>query len=133
MKISKKEKKRKLKNEIKQSESESKEYEFYKNNISRMFKSKTTEKRFEKILNNLEQLPPEISTFIKKLKNNFQKTIKHTQHKFLPSTNNLIELYYGITLPQQLKRKYRTIKGLTIKLRMSKIRLHQRNVLKTKT
>jgi hypothetical protein len=39
-----------------------------------MFKSKTTktaEKRFEKILNNLEEKLQEISIFIKRLKNNF--------------------------------------------------------------
>jgi hypothetical protein len=36
--------------------------------------------------------------------------IKSKNHKILPNTNNFIELYYQITLPQQLKRKYITIK-----------------------
>jgi hypothetical protein len=42
----------KVKKEIKQNESENKKYKFYENNISKMFKSKTTktvEKRFKKI------------------------------------------------------------------------------------
>jgi hypothetical protein len=126
---------RKIKEEIKTFQKENKELKHYIDNISRIFKSKTSktaEKRFNKLFDNLEDLPDEIGTFIKRLSKNFQRTINHTKHKFLPSTNNLIELYYGITLPKQLKRKYRTTKGLETRIRMSQIRWNQRNVLKIK-
>jgi hypothetical protein len=94
--------------------------------------SKTAQKRFNQLFDNLKDLPDEIELFIKRLSKNFQRSINHTRYKFLPSTNNLIELFYRTTLPQQLKRKYRTIKGLQTRLRLSKIRWTERNVLKNK-
>jgi hypothetical protein len=126
---------KKLKKEIKKFTNENKEFKFYIDKISRMFKSKTSktaQKRFNKLFDNLKNLPDEIETFIKKLSKNFQRAINHSKYTFLSNTNNLIELFYGITLPKQLKRKYRTIKGLQTRLRLSKIRWNQRNVLKIK-
>jgi DNA repair exonuclease SbcCD ATPase subunit len=125
-----------IKKEIKTLQKENKELKHYVKQISRIFKSKTSktaEKRFNKLKDKLKDLPNEIGSFIKKLMKNFQRTINHTKHKLIPSTNNNIELYFGITLPKQLKRKYRTIKGLKTRLRLSKIRWNQRNVLKINT
>ena len=120
---------------MKKLKDENNEFKLYVDKISRMFKSKsfkTAQNRFDKLFNNLNELPDEIKTFMKRLSKNFQRSINHTKHSFLPSTNNLIESFFGITLPQHLKRKYRTIEGLNMRLRLAKIRWTQRNVLKIK-
>ena len=114
-----------LKNEIKEIESNI-------DKIKLIFNSKTAEtskKRFKRMEDKIDKLPEQIAVFIKKLSKTFEKSINHIKNKFLPNTNNLLECYFGITLPGHLKRKFRTIKGIERRLRLSDIRWIKRNVL----
>ena len=100
-----------------------------------MFKSKTKEtamKRFQRLNDKLKEKPKEIASFLKKLAKDIDNTLNHITNKNIPNTNNKLEGYYKITLPRYLKRKFRTNKGLNIKLRLNKIRWTERNVLKIK-
>jgi predicted nucleic acid-binding Zn-ribbon protein len=122
-----------VKKEMKEFKKENKELKKYIKQISRIFKSKTTQtakNRLQKFKEKIKDLPNEIKLFIEKLPKNFQRLINHIENKLIPSTNNNIELFYGITIPKQLKRKYKTTKGFKTRLRLSKIRWNQRNVLK---
>ena len=94
---------------------------------------KTAEKRFKKLEDMIDELPEQISVFIKKLSKTFERSINHIKNDFLPNTNNLLECYFGVTLPRYLKRRFRTLKGIERKLRLSNIRWIKRNVLPKKT
>ena len=59
----------------------------------------------------------------------FDRTVTYYDDPSIPRTNNGIERYFGITLPSHIKRRYRTIEGLTRWLRLQKIRWVRRNVL----
>ena len=93
-------------------------------------KEKTAKNRFQKLLDKIDQLPEEIATFIEKLSKNLDKSLNHITNKLIPSTNNLIENYFGTTLPRHLKRIFRTDKGLELRLKLNRIRWIERNVLK---
>ena len=124
---------RDTKAQIRKYKSNIKEIQKYIDKISLMFKSKTKKtamKRFEKLKDNIEKLPKEISKFIEKLSKDIDKTLNHITNKNIPNTNNKLEGFYKITLPRYLKRKFRTDKGLNIRLRQSRIRWTERNVLK---
>ena len=71
--------------------------------------------------------------YLGNLKNRFDKTITFYDNPLIPSTNNTIERYFGITLPHNLKRKFRTKEGLTRWLRIQKIKWTKRNVLNDKS
>ena len=120
------------KTKIRQLKKEIKEIEQNIDKIKLVLNSKTTKtakKRFKKLTDMANELPEQITLFIKRLSKTFERTINHIENKFLPNTNNLLECYIGVTLPRYLKRKYKTIKGLENRLRMSKIRWINRNVL----
>ena len=80
----------------------------------------------------IEEPPKEITSFIKKLAKDIDNTLHHITNENIPNTNNKLEGYYKITLSRYLKRKFRTGKGLDIKLRLNRIRWTERNVLKIK-
>jgi len=84
------------------------------------------------INNNIKEKLKEIASFLKKLAKDIDSTLNHIINKNIPNTNNKLEGYYKITLPRYLKRKFRTNKGLNIKLRLNRIRWTERNVLKIK-
>ena len=93
--------------------------------ISLIFKSKTEKtarKRFNKLYSQLEKLPEEIKEFMKKLSKYFNKAIQHTINREIPSTNNLIEGFYKITLPGKIKRIFKTYRGLLIRITLNNIR-----------
>ena len=124
-----------MKKRLKNFKKEIKTYEKCVKNVSLIFKSKTEKtaiKRYNKMKDKIKDLPNIIADFIKKLFKNFHRTIKHTQHKPLPSTNNNIESYFGTTIYKELKRKYQTIQGLKLRSILSKIRWNQQVVLKIK-
>jgi hypothetical protein len=100
-----------------------------------MFRSKTKEtamKRFQKLKDQIKELPKEITSFIQKLSKDINNTLNHIKNNDIPNTNNKLEGYYKITLPRYLKRTFRTEEGLNKKLRLNQIRWTQRNVLKIK-
>ena len=97
--------------------------------ISLIFKSKTEKtarKRFNKLYSQLEKLPEEIKEFMKKLSKYFDKAIQHTINREIPSTNNLIEGFYKITLPGKIKRIFKTYRGLLIIITLNNIRWTKR-------
>ena len=72
-------------------------------------------------------------SFFENLDKKFERTITYHSDPLIPKTNNNIERYFGITLPRYIKRRYRTIEGLTRWLRIQKIRWVRRNVLHDNT
>jgi len=66
------------------------------------------------------------------VKKNFKELTQFLNNEIIPKTNNIIELYFKTTLPQQLKRRYRTIKGLKRRLKSARIKWIHRNVLQNK-
>ncbi|GAA5818374.1 MAG: conserved hypothetical protein [Methanobrevibacter sp. CfCl-M3] len=122
-----------LNSEIKDCKKENKILKDDEKKISRIFKSKTiktAKKRFNEFKENIDNLLEPTKLFIKRLEKTFERTTKHIVHKFLPNTNNIIECYFGVTLPKLGKRKYRTIEGLKRRLKLSDIRWIEKNVLK---
>ena len=65
----------------------------------------------------MDKIPMELRNFINtKLKPNFDSYMRHTLHDFLPTTNNALENYFGVTLPRHLKKIYKTTEGITMYL-----------------
>jgi len=99
--------------------------------ISLIFKSKTEKtarKRFQKLYDKLEELPEEIQSFIEKLSKYIDKAIQHTINRKIPSTNNLIEGFYKTTLPREIKKIFKTYRGLLIRITLNNIRWIKRCV-----
>lgn len=132
----------KLKKEIKQlkdttreNKKKIKEITKYKNKISLIFKSKTLKtanKRFQKLKDTIQQQPPVIATFIKKITPHYPYMINHILDNNIKKTNSKLEGYYKTTLPRHQKKIYRTQKGIKNKLRQTNIRWTIRNTLKQK-
>jgi len=121
---------RELQSEKRQYRKELKELENYKDRISNIFKQKDVKKakrRFKTLYNNLNNLPTEVHTFIHRLNKTFDKAVNHMVHDFLPSTNNQLECYNGVSLPDNQKRIYRTDKGLERATILGRIRWTKRN------
>ncbi len=119
-----------LKIELRELKSEQKEWEKIIERISNIFKADTAKKartRFNILFNNIKHLPPIIGKFLNKLKKKLEKAINHITFDDIPSTNNKLERYFGITLPKFLKRRFGTDKGLEIHLNLTQYRWIQRN------
>ena len=117
--------KKKLKAQIRENKTKIKKLKKYTDKISLMLRSKTKKtaiKRFQKLKDEIKELPKEISSFIKKLSKDINSTLNHITDGDIPNTNNKLEGYFKITLPRHMKRKFRTDKGLDIKLRLNRIR-----------
>ncbi|WP_409199326.1 hypothetical protein [Methanobrevibacter sp. DSM 116169] len=111
-----------------------KELEKYVKKISLIFKSKTiktAKKRFQELQNKKDELPKVISSFIKKLSKNIEKTLQHIIHEEIPKTNNKIECYYKTTMPRYIKKIFRTKEGFIRQMKLQQIRWTKRNVLNT--
>jgi hypothetical protein len=121
---------RKLRSEIREVKKELKELINYKNRISDIFKQESIEnakRRFNLLFNNLNNLPPVISTFIQRLSKTFNRAVNHMIHDFLPRTNNQLECYNGVSLPDNQKRIYRTDRGLDRAAKLGRKRWMDRN------
>ena len=90
---------------------------------------KASTRRFNTLNNRRKFLDKNTCSFLENLDKKFDRTVKFYEDPFIPRTNNNIERYFGITLPSYIKRKYRSIEGLTRWLRLQKIRWIRRNVL----
>ena len=64
------------------------------------------------------------------LEKRYDRTTTFYEEPLISRTNNITERYFGITLPRNMKRKFRATKGLTRWLKLQKIRWTRRNVLK---
>ena len=90
---------------------------------------KGSRRRYNTLNNRRKFLDKNTSSFLENLGKKFDRTVTFYEDPLIPRTNNAIERYFGITLPSYIKRKYRTITGLTRWLRLQKIRWVRRNVL----
>jgi hypothetical protein len=84
-------------------------------NILGSKKLKNAKKLFNNSMNHLDKIPKDLTDFIKnKIKPNFNNYMRHLEFDFLPTTNNKMENYFGITLLRHLKKTFKTIEGVTI-------------------
>ena len=121
-----------LKSKLTQYKKELKELTTYKDKIKTMFKSKTLKtamNRFNRMWDKKEELPQIIYDFLKSLSKKINRALEFTQDKYIPKTNNLVELFYKVTFPGKIKRIYRTIEGVENRIRMNNIRWMERNVI----
>jgi predicted RNase H-like nuclease (RuvC/YqgF family) len=130
--IKKKNKKKiqKLKEEKRKYNKKLKELKNYKKRKSNIFKQKDMKKakmRFNILYKNLQNLPPTVTTFIEKLKKNFDKTTNYRKYDFFPTTTNQLECYNGTSLPDNQKRICQTNKGLDRAIKLGRIRWTKRN------
>ena len=61
-------------------------------------------KHFNELKEKLEELTKVIKEFIKKL----DKVLEQVKDRKIPKTNNLVELFFKVTFPGNIKRIYRT-------------------------
>jgi len=125
-----------IKKQIKHNKKQIKELNNYLERISNIFKAeniKLSKGRLSHLANNIQFLPDSVATSVKRIKNNFNELTQYLNNEVIPKTNNMIELYFKTTLPRQLKRRYRTIRGLKRRLKSARIRWIHRNVLQNKT
>lgn len=121
-----------LTSQLKQYKKELKELTTYKDKIKTMFKSKTLKtamNRFNRMWDKKEELPQIIHDFLKSLSKKINRALEFTQDKYIPKTNNLVELFYKVTFPGKIKRIYRTIEGVENRIRMNNIHWMERNVI----
>lgn len=106
--------------------------EYYKKKIKKIFKYKTLKtsmKKFNELMDEIEEMPQIIVTFLKKLQKKIESALEFTKDKNIPKTNNLIELFYKVTFPGKIKRIYRTLEGAMNRIRLNNIRWMERNVI----
>ena len=121
-----------LTSQLKQYKKELKELLTYKNKIKTMFRSKTLKtamNRFNRMWDKKEAPPQIIYDFLKSLSKKINRALEFTQDKYIPKTNNLVELFYKVTFPGKIKRIFRTIEGVENRIRMNNIRWMERNVI----
>ena len=83
---------------------------------------KGSSRKFNTINNSRKFLNRNICSFLENLDKKFDWTVTYYDDQLIPRTNNTIERYFGITLPRYIKRRYKTIGGLTRWIRLQKIR-----------
>ena len=66
--------------------------------------SKAAIRRFKTIYRQLDQFDDNTQKYLKNLNNKFDKTIKYYKNPQIPRTNNKIEAYFKITLPNHIKK-----------------------------
>ena len=82
-------------------------------NIFRTYNSKTSQKRLEKLLNDFNRIPRLLQRFIKqKIIPDYKRLTTFMENNKIPRTSNTVENYYRQTEPEQIKKKYKTKKGI---------------------
>ena len=90
---------------------------------------KTGLKRYNKIIDEIDDVPEKIRGFIRNIQKEIDNLLLHTSNDDMPTTNNCIELYFGVTLNRRLKKKYKTLRGVLNEIRLKTIRWIKRVVL----
>ena len=122
----------KLRKERKEKKKELKELLATNERIENIYNAddkKASTRRFNTLNNRGKFLDKNSCSFLENLGKKFDRTVTYYEDPLIPRTNNNIERYFGITLPSYIKRKYRSVTGLTRWLRLQKIRWIRRNVL----
>ncbi|WP_089385698.1 hypothetical protein [Halorubrum vacuolatum] len=65
-------------------------------------------RRFEAVLDKVEQLPTEVRGYVEEVQQNFDRFALHLRDEWVPSTTNNLERYYGHTKPTQIERRFRS-------------------------
>ena len=86
-------------------------------------------KYFNQLNDKLEELPPIIKDFIKKLSKKINKALNYLNDKNIPKTNNLVELLFKITFPGKIKRIYRTNAGAITQIKIDDLKWIENHVL----
>ena len=123
---------RKLRQENRNYKTEIKVYDKCTHNLSLMLKSRTKKtgfKCYNKIIDEIDDTPEKIRGFIRNIQKELDNLLLHTACDDIPTTNNCIELYFGVTLNRRLKRKYKTQRGILNEIRLKTIRWIKRVVL----
>lgn len=133
------EKRKKLKREIDKNKEKIREYKAkikehldYKDTIKKIFRAKslkTAMKYFNRLKDKLEELPPIIKDFIKKLSKKINKALEYLNDKKIPKTNNLVELLFKVTFPGKIKRIYRTYAGAITQIKIDDLKWIENHVL----
>ncbi|MCL2116217.1 MAG: transposase [Methanobrevibacter sp.] len=119
-----------LKSETRDLNKELKKLNNLKERISNIFSQndvKNAKRRFKLLYNTRNNLPSVVSKFIRRLNKTFEKTVNHMIYDFLPRTNNQLECYNGVSLPDNQKRIYRTDRGLERTITLGRKRWMDRN------
>jgi transposase-like protein len=82
-------------------------------NIFRTYNSKTSKKRLNKLLEDFNIIPRLLQRFIKqKIIPDYKRLTTFMKNNKIPRTSNTVENYYRQTEPEQIKKKYKTKKGI---------------------
>ena len=82
-------------------------------NIFRTKNSKTSHKRLKRLLENFDKIPRLLQRFIKqKIIPDYKRLTTFMENNKIPRTSNTVENYYRQTEPEQIKKKYKTKKGI---------------------
>ncbi len=122
----------KNKEKIRQYKAQIKELVDYKNTIKKIFHAKTLKtamKYYHASYDKIEELPPIIQDFIKKLSKKIDKVLQYLKDKKIPKTNNLVELLFKVTFPSKIKRIYRTYAGAITQIKLDDLKWIEHNVL----
>lgn len=115
LKMIKKEMRPILKSE-KTSDYDKMELQFYFHEIRHIFNTYVEEiaiQRLERLLSKFNQITKVLQKFIKeKIIPDFQRLTQYTRNPNIPRTTNCNENYYRQTLPDELKRKFKTPNGI---------------------
>ena len=123
---------KKLRKERKEKKDELNELLANNERIENIYKAKDKKgatRKFNTLNNRRKHLDKNTGGFLANLDKKLDRTLTYHDDPSIPKTNNNIERYSPITLPREIKRKYRTIEGLTRWLRIQRIRWIRRNVL----
>ena len=118
-----------LNQEIRTLNKEDKELNKYMDKISLILKSKTlktAKNRLNRLKEEKNKLPDSIGDALDKIDKKFDKLTKHIGNDDIPSTNNLVELFFNVTCGNKLKKHYRTDKGVDRKMRANRSRWNYR-------
>ena len=74
----------------------------------------------------------EIRKFLETLEDHLENALNHMLNDNVPSTNNLIEQFFKITLARKIKKIYRTKRGAIKRMKLNQIRWTKRNAINKK-
>ena len=104
-----------LRTKKRENKSNLEQYDKCIHDLSLMLKSKTKKtgfKRYKKIKDNLDKIPKKTHNFVKRTEKKLGNLLLHTENSDIPTTNNIMELYYLITLKGRKRKNTKQLKEL---------------------
>jgi len=110
---------------------------FYFREIKHIFNTnveKIATQRLERLLDKFEEIPGVLQNFVKdRIVPDFQRLTQYTRNPNVPKTTSCNENYFGQTLPDELKRKYKTSNGITNYLQKQMKKWTEKHIKNTNT